>query len=69
MSVRLAGYLCVEFEPADAEVSPGEALVSSDGVDLNELVLSDGRAHRSVRLVVVQVEGLLEHKQTRSSTG
>lgn len=56
-------YLSVEFKPADSQVHPGEALISSDGVDLNELVLSYGRAHRSVRLVVVQVEGFLWNKQ------
>lgn len=60
----MVSYLSVEFEPADAQVHPGEALVSSDGVDLNELVLPYGGAHRPVRLVVVQVEGFLQHRQS-----
>lgn len=51
--------LGVELQPADAQVHPCEALVCSDGVDLDELVLPYGGAGGPVRLVVVQVEGLL----------
>lgn len=61
-------YLCVEFESSDSQVHPCEALVSSDGVNLNELVLPYGWAHRSVRLVVVQVESFLQNKYGVIST-
>lgn len=60
-------YLSVEFKPADPQVHPREALVGSDGVNLNELVLPYGRAYRSVRLVVVQVKGFLKDKQDSMS--
>lgn len=35
-------YLGVEFKSPDSQVHPREALISSDGVDLNELVLPYG---------------------------
>lgn len=54
--------LSVELEPANPQVHPREALVCSDGVDLDELVLADGGAHGSVRLIVVQVEGFLREQ-------
>lgn len=52
-------YFCVEFESPDSQVHSSKALISSDGIDLGELGLSDGRAYSSVRLIVVQVKCLL----------
>lgn len=52
-------YLRVEFESADSQVHPREALISSNGVNLYELVLPYGWAHCSVWLVVVQIESFL----------
>lgn len=54
--------LGVEFQSADPQVHPREALISSDGVNLAELVLPYARAYGSVGLVVVQVEGFLREK-------
>lgn len=52
-------YLRVEFESADSQVHPREALISSNGVNLYKLVLPYGWAHRSVWLVIVQIESFL----------
>ncbi len=56
-------YLCVEFESADSQVHTCETLISSDGVDLNKMVLPDGRAYCSIRLIVVEIKGFLRIKE------
>lgn len=52
-------YLSIEFESADSQVHPSEALISSNGVNLYELVFPYGWAYCSIRLIVVEVEGFL----------
>lgn len=52
-------HLCVQLKPPHSQIHVGEALVSCDGVDLGELILSEAGSHIMFCLAVVEVEGLL----------